>query len=426
MEIKVMRLKAVMDLLKPAINKKATLKATTFVCLHNGHAIATNLESMIIANVPEATESMLLPYSEIAGVLSYIPCNDTLKIEQKDKVIHLTWSDGSSSYPTEDFEDFPVLPELATKAEGLIDGDALLKAIKATLPYAATDEAMPVLHGVTVVLGSPVEVAAGDGFRASHQVLNISFPNYEGKIIIPLHAVSVMEHVFDKTPRTPPDDADSLIQVVTAKRMLHMSIIGENKLRLDFGTSASLVINLTDGNPPDFIALLPKGEPILQTQLFAPQFEAAIKRVKEIAKGGSGITRLEFADGKVKISAKSEDREISTKIDAILTQGEPGRVAINYVYLLDYLNKKSGIITMSQFTEQGPVQFEYQQYPKVLIMPMFVNWETGEAIDTKKKEEPAAEEEGVAEGKRKKRPLMKLRLNPLRKWKRVRKNKKCR
>ena len=59
-----------------------------------------------------------------------------------------------------------------------------------------------------------------------------------------------------------------------------MSVIGDNKLRLDFGTSASVIINLIMGKPPEWLALIPKGEPILQSQIFAPQLEAAAKRVR--------------------------------------------------------------------------------------------------------------------------------------------------
>ena len=150
-----------------------------------------------------------------------------------------------------------------------MDGDTLIAAMTAALPYAALDTTRPVLSGITLVLGTPIEIAAGDGFRMSHQVLGLSFP-LEEKIIIPAHAVAILSHVFKKTPRTPPSTAGSLVQVVTSKRQLRMSAIGDNKLRLDFGTSASVVINLIMGKPPEWLALIPKGEPILQSQIFAP------------------------------------------------------------------------------------------------------------------------------------------------------------
>ncbi|GAI46541.1 unnamed protein product, partial [marine sediment metagenome] len=253
--------------------------------------------------------------------------------------VSLVWSGGTANYPTEAIQDFPVLPEMPTTAEGTIDGDTLIAAMLAALPYVATDTARPVLSGVTLVLGSPIEVAAGDGFRMSHQVLGLSFP-LEAKIIVPAHAVNILGHVFAKAPRTPPSSADSLIPIITAKRQLHMALTGENKVRLDFGRTASVVINLVQGDPPEWLKLVPKGEPMLQSQVFAPQLEAAVKRVRAVAKDGKGIVRMVFADGNLTVSAIGEDQEISATMDTLNTQGEPGRTALNYTYLLDYLSGK--------------------------------------------------------------------------------------
>jgi DNA polymerase III sliding clamp (beta) subunit (PCNA family) len=167
-----------------------------------------------------------------------------------------------------------------------------------------------------------------------------------------------------------------------------MSIIGDNKLRLDFGTSASVVINLIAGKPPEWLALIPKGEPMLQSQIFAPQLEAAVKRVRIIAKEGMDAVRLEFADGKLKISAKGGDQEISSTIDTIHTHGEATRIAINQKYVLGYLSGKQGIITFSKYTESGPAVFEDQQSPRMIVMPMVVAWGDEPAAA---KEEPQAE-----------------------------------
>ena len=239
MEIKVNKLKEVMDLMKPVVLKKPSVKSIACLFMGSGKAMATDLETMVSANLPEAAEPVLLPYTGVAEMLKYIPGNGTLKIEQDKKMIYLFWPEGNASYPTEEVADYPIMPELAARAEGLVDGDALIAAMLAALPYTAADDARPVLSGVTLVLGNPVEVAAGDGFRMSHQALGLSFP-LEEKIIIPSHAVSILEHVFKKTPRTPPNAAESMIKVVTAKRQLRMSLLDDNKLRLDFGTSASL------------------------------------------------------------------------------------------------------------------------------------------------------------------------------------------
>ena len=392
MEIKVTKLKEVMELVKPVIPKKPTVKCIACLCLGSGKAVATDLETMVIANLPEATEPMLLPYSAIAEMLKYVPGSETLKIELKGKMVSLTWKDGSASYPTEDFADFPILPALSARAEALIDGDILIPAMLAALPYTAEDDTRPVLSGITVVLGNPIEVAAGDGFRMCHKALGLSFP-LEEKIIIPRQGVAILDHVFAKTPRTPPATAQSLVKVVTAKRQLRMSIIGDNKLRMGFGTSASVVINLISGKPPEWLALIPKGEPILQSQIFAPQLEAAVKRVRIIAKEGTDAVRLEFADGKLKISAKGGDQEISSTIDTVHTQGEATRIAINQKYVLGYLSGKQGIITFSKYTKSGPAVFEDQMSPRMIVMPMQVAWgdETSPAAEAEPQAEAADE-----------------------------------
>jgi len=175
------------------------------------------------------------------------------------------------------------------------------------------------------------------------------------------------------------------------------------------GQSASVVINLIQGNPPEWLQLIPKGQPTLQSHLFAPQLEAAVKRVRDVARDGSGIVRMVFADGKLTVSATGEEQEIRATLDVIRTQGEPGRTAINYTYLLRYLAGKQGIIALAQYDATGPLVFEYQNSPRVLIMPMSVKWgdepvaaeepEPETTAENPEGEEPeASSEEEAAEG----------------------------
>ncbi|MBI2851275.1 MAG: hypothetical protein HYX80_09625 [Chloroflexi bacterium] len=393
MEIQVSKLRELMTLMKPVIPRKVTLKATTYIRVGDGKAVATDLETMVISDLPEATEPMLLPYASLADTLKYIPGN-TIKIEAQSRKLSLSWNGGSASYPTEDVQDFPVLPELETRAEGLIDGDTLVPAMQAALPYTATNDQRPVLSGVTLVLGNPIEVAAGDGFTMSHQALGLTFP-LEEKAIVPARSVVILGHVFDKTPRTRPPSAGSLIPVITARRQMRLALIGENKLRVGFGQTASVVINLIQGSPPEWLQLIPKGKPILQSHLFAPQLEAAVNRVRDIARDGSNIVRMAFADGKLTVSAVGEEQEIRATLDVIRTEGEPGRTAINYAYLLRYLAGKQGIITLSQYPDNAPLVFEYQKSPRVLIMPMSVQW--GDEKPAAAGENPEGKPERAAE-----------------------------
>jgi len=91
----------------------------------------------------------------------------------------------------------------------------------------------------------------------------------------------------------------------------------------------------------------------------------------------------------------SGDQNLKAFVDVINTQGEPGRTALNVKYLADFLAGKQGIITVTKYTSSGPLAFEYQNTPKVLIMPMFVQWDDQQTGDVENpdpaKAEPVAE-----------------------------------
>ncbi len=371
MDIQVSKMRELLELFKPVIPKKSALKVTAFVCVREGKAIATDLETMVIAALPEAVDEkpMLLPLAPILEMLKHTPGTDMLQITTEDKKVKLTWPGGNASYPTEAPEEFPIpSPDIKVRAEADIDGDTLIPALLTALPYAAAEESRPTLCGVAVTLGSPIEVASADGFRLSHQVFGLSFP-LEEKIIIPPGAVKILGHVFAKTPREP-STADTLVKAITARRQLHIALI-DGKIKVDFGPY-SVLIRLIEGKFPEVFQLIPKGEPILQSQVFAPQFEAALRRVKDVAKSGSGMVRLDFANGAVTISAKGDDKDIRATLDTLNTKGEPQSVGLDVKYLLEYFSKKEGIVVISRHSEGGSVSFQYQKTPKVLIMPMHI------------------------------------------------------
>ncbi len=372
MEIQVQKMRELLELLKPVINKKSALKVGAFVCIREGNAFATDFETMVIAALPEATDEkpMLLPLAPMLEVLKHTPGTDILRINTEGKKVKLTWTGGSASYPTEAPEEFPIPnPDIKVRAEADIDGDTLIPAMLAALPYAATEGTRPTLTGVAVTLGHPIEVASADGFRLSHQVFDLSFP-LEEKIIIPPGAVKILGHVFEKTPRDP-SMTDNLVKAITARRQLHLVLI-DGKVIVDFGKAYSVIFHPIEGHFPEILHLIPKGEPILQSQVFAPQFEAALRRVKDVAKSdGSGMVRLDFANGTVTMSAKGEEQDISATLDTLNTEGEPHSVGLDIKYLIEYFSKKEGIVVISRHdNSNGPVSFQYQKTPKVLVMPM--------------------------------------------------------
>ncbi|GAH99670.1 unnamed protein product, partial [marine sediment metagenome] len=96
MEIQVNKLRELMELLKPAVPKKSAIPITAYIRLGEGKATATDLETMVIADLPEAEEPMLLPFASLAEMLKYVPGNEMIKIEAQNKKVSLVWSGGTA------------------------------------------------------------------------------------------------------------------------------------------------------------------------------------------------------------------------------------------------------------------------------------------------------------------------------------------
>jgi len=395
MEIRVEQLRNALGIVKPAVPRKTSLDILKNVLVKDGQLMATDLESMVIIDMPEADESFLLPYAEVLKMLKYVPGYEKLAIHAKRGKLLLSWSDGEGSYPTQDLKDFPLIPDFEVKDEADIDGDTFIPALSSALPYVATGSDRPVLSGITVQFGGPIEISAGDGFRMAHIVLPIQFPA-EYTTILPAAAVTTLVHVMAKTPRTPPH-GENLVEIVLAKRQIRVALDGKRGLRVGFGSGFSVIVKLVEGNPPAWLKLIPKDEPILKAQLFARELETAVRRVSDVASQNNGIVRLQFQDGAGKVSARADGREVSAKISVLDMQGAPNRLALNVGYLTEYLSDKDGIVTLSWTGGKAPASFQHPKSPKVLIMPMEAKWDEPLPSAQAEPEAAAASPEAPAE-----------------------------
>jgi DNA polymerase III sliding clamp (beta) subunit (PCNA family) len=373
MDVQVTRFREVLGLLKPVVPRKTKLPILTNIMLKDGQAVATDLETMVIVPMPEADITCLLPYTDVAKMLQYTQGGEYLHIEDDAGKVSLKWSTGSSSFVSKDVQEFPAVPEFVPVVEAPLNSDALIPALVSVLPYVATETSRPVLSGVTLVLGEPVDVAGGDGFRMAYQVLPLSFPQ-NTEVILPSSSVAALHLLWQKTPR-PHSPADSLIPMVMAKKPVSVALDGDRGgMRFVFDQAATAIVKLIKGSPPSWIKLIPKEEPALQTCVMAGELELAVRRVMTVAKDNSGIVRMVFNDATATISAKKDDQEMESSIKTFGTKGAPNRVGLNASYLLDYLKGKEGIVTIALSGGTAPAMFQHQKDPRVLIMPMVVQW----------------------------------------------------
>uniref|UniRef100_A0A6M3MD23 Putative DNA polymerase n=1 Tax=viral metagenome TaxID=1070528 RepID=A0A6M3MD23_9ZZZZ len=371
MQIKVARLRETLEMVKPVVPRKPTLPVLKNVLIQNGQMFATDLESMVVLNLPTSDGACLLPFSDVMKLIQYIPGNDDLSIERKRGKLTMSWSDGSVTYDAEDPKTFPQVPELKPELQGTLEGDSLMEALSAAVTYCATEESRPVLTGVAVNLGDVIEIFAGDGFRMAYQALPQPFSG-ESKIIIPGKSVSLLAFLWNKLPREVDAAPGTLIDLITAKQKLDL-MLSEGKAVIQIGRT-KVLINLIQGSPPDWWAIIGKDPAPIKIEMLASEMERAVRRVQPVASNGNGAIRLVWDENTMNVSAKTESQEIKVAVGMLSAEGGPGKVAINGTYLTQYLQLKQGVITIGVKPDSAPVAFKHRSSPLVLIMPMKVEW----------------------------------------------------
>ena len=388
MQIRVDRLREDLNLLQPVVPRKPTLEVLTSVLLKDGQAVATDLEETIILDAPEVEGEFLIPYQNVVELLKYVPGNELLTIETKEKTVYFTWTGGKASYGTSAPKEYPSVPELETKAEGQFDGDNLVAVLTSVVGYRTTEGSRPVLSGVTLAFGETLEAAAGDGFRMAYQTLPSSFPTEE-TVVIPAGFVEALGYLWGKAPPAAPLD-NNLVGQILAKRELGLSL-SDGNLMARFGR-VTLIGKLIQGTPPDWIQLIPQETP-LKVRLFASELERAVHRLQGIAKDGDGIVRLVWTETAMTVSAKSAEKgDVEAEVP-VQTEGGPGKVALNVRYLLDYLKGREGLVTLCANGVSNPVLLRHGTSPWVILMPMNVQWEPGAEVEEPAEPEASSEEQ---------------------------------
>ncbi len=358
------------------------------ILLRDGKVIATDLETAVTIDLPELTGECLLPFDRAIKLLKYVNGNDVLKIETGRRTVTLLWSEGKAALETESIEDYPQIPTIEPVIRCSVLGDMLVPSLLSMLDYCATESSRPILAGVSLFLGEPLEIAAGDGYRMAYKTLSLSLAASEGikTVVIPSKAVTILGHVWSKAPR-PPVTEGSIADLVATKGKIGLEI-SPTLLRTHFGV-VSLITRTVAGTPPSFKSLIP-ADPPYRVQFYAPDFEVSLRRLMSTAKDGNGAVRMAWADGSMALS--TEDRgssNIEVRMPAQALNGS-GRIAINMRYLQEYVKGKSGLVTMGITTVTGPALFRHSSSPLVVIMPMNVSWPEGET-EKPPAPQPAAE-----------------------------------
>jgi DNA polymerase III sliding clamp (beta) subunit (PCNA family) len=397
MKIQVAKLRNNVATLQPVVPKKTSLPILKNILFKDGAIRATNLETEVSIKIPEVGgDAFLMNHRMLSDLLKYVPGDLAITLEYANKMVKASWNGGKASYVVPDYKDYPDTALRAPASEAVLSGDALIGALVDALPYAATEDARPVLHAVAVHLDENIiQVCGADGFRACLESLKLSYP-VKQTIIVPLETISILEHVWKKAPGRPGVEFSLVAQLSSARKFkLGLWQPSENdpnrtSMSIEFG-NITLVSQLVSGTYPDTLALLNGMKEPTKVTFFGPDLFTAVKRLAGIAEEGSGIVKLLWDETKMTVSASSaEIGDVEAEIP-VLEGSQPGRIALSKKYLLEYLTGKEGMITLGIERRDGPALFHYGSRPIVAVMPMHAVW-GDEPREEPKLEEPVAED----------------------------------
>ena len=392
MQMRVDRLREVLQLAQPLIPKKTTLPVLKNVLLKDGKALATDMDIALAVDFPEADGVCLIPQEPVLSLLKYVMGTETLTITaSKKEGLNLSWDDGNgqASYDAVDPKEYPTVPvSVDAQAKGTVDGERFVKALVSVAKYCSHDSSRPVLNGVAMTFGENMELAAGDGFRMAYHILPLPFPSEE-KAIVRGDFVDILSEIWRKAPPAP-TPGNGLVANVMGKRPLELAV-SHLALYASFG-KVLLVCKLTAGTAPNFSQLVPK-EPSHHVLVYAPDLERAVLRVKQVAKEGAGIVRLLWEEDRMTVSAKGKDSGSIQAMVPVQITGEPSRIAFNVNYLLGYLKGRQGMVKISVVDRKSPAIFKNGAHgPLIVIMPMFAEWDDEPANVVPSPPAPSSEE----------------------------------
>jgi DNA polymerase-3 subunit beta len=287
---------------------------------------ATDMEMSVRVTVPAQVldpGSTVLPGRLLLEIVRALPQAE-VTIEQPAGTGAVRIACGPSEYSlhTQGAEDFPHLPDPSGPAFAVERGP-FVTTIAHVARAASRDESRPVLTGILVEFGDGrVTMAATDSYRLSVKEAVVPGSGGDAQAIVPARALVELSRVASAL------EAES-IQVS----------VGENQIL--FGMDGVwLAARRIDGQFPNYRQLLP--------QAFEHEIPAARDELLDVVRRTALMAqrtlplRLAFEQGKLTVSAQTQDVGEARESLPVDFQGEPLEIGFNAEFLRDGIESVEG------------------------------------------------------------------------------------
>jgi len=287
-------------------------------------AFTTDLEIGVEISIPckiEKKGEVVVPIKLIAGLISNLP-NTKLTLEEKGNKIVIETEGVTTSIPTANKNDFPIIPKMKEENTLVIQGEMLRNGIAQVINSAALSYSIPEIAGVLFVCKeNELKIVATDSFRLSEKTI-FQAKNYtlkkEQSFILPLKTAVELTKIITPTDETVEIKLTQNQVIVVLKHI-------------------TLVSRLVAGEYPKYERIIPKTSKT-KIALNKTEFISKLKLASLFASKINEV-KLDIRANKNEMEVRSADQskgEFSATMHAEMS-GESFEALFNYKYLLDGL-----------------------------------------------------------------------------------------
>jgi DNA polymerase-3 subunit beta len=289
------------------IDRRSSLQILKEICIHNGIALVTDLQSMLVMPVPDE-RSYTIPVLLLKKVLNAKPQNLAINLAEDNRgTIH--YDDLKVTYSTKDVNDFPTLPQGKFKPVGVWPQDVFQILLK-QVPYCSQDELKASLTGVYLT-------QAADG------LLTICATN--GHILRMKNGLEVAESK-PLSGIIPTKPLHLLSRYTKGRTKIGLS---DTHLSFSLPGSASLYVRLIDEQYPEVVSVIPEefnGEVVLDRD----KALAIIKAAKPFVDKTTYLSVLTISDGIGMLSIDNQEEQISWEAPLPITKQQGDEIRIGF------------------------------------------------------------------------------------------------
>ena len=286
------------------------------------HFYASNLNSYFHTQLNYESEKELKVVVDPRKIVEFLNLLSSGKIEIdfKEKQIIIIFGKTKGSFPLIDFEDFPIAPIIEQNKE-ILEKKLLEKQLPLVLFSASSDESRPVLTGVNFITDeNDLLMVATDGFRLSFSKTKktTNFPS----LIIPANILEDVIHLAK--------EEKNISFAYSQKEKIIVFVLGDKEI----------YSRLIEGDFPPYERVIPVE---LKTKIIIEKDELLrnIKLASVFAKDFSNVVIFDVSEEGLRVRPKVDNGEDNTTFQEVEFEGEPQKIAFNYRFLIDFLNRIS-------------------------------------------------------------------------------------